>query len=308
MTVTRNAAQSLPDTPLDSARIEACLDHVCDTLGSLASVAALEEDQRDTVRDAVRALLDRRAELVDDFAHAFTLRELQHYRAAHRSTGQSAPGDAAIDDRTVDEALHYYALLQLAEACEAGSAGHLQRTAAYCRVFAEALGCEPLFVDDLCYAAQLHDIGLIAVPKEILEQRGRIENYQQVLLDTHTRAGAFLVNGVIDRLQLDDGPLVAAHEVVLYHHERHDGLGVLGLSGEAIPYPARVFLFADAYDALRRPRPYREALGHDAAVEAIQSANRPGVEQFDPALLDTFLDCAPEVGWLFDRLTADHPT
>ena len=292
---------------LDAARIEACLDHLGETLESLAQLRSLEDVQRDAVRAAIGGLLDHQAQLVDEFIHAFTVQELHKYRASHRLNAElPASQSAEIDDLLVDEALHYYALLRLAEGCEADSAGHLHRTVAYCRVFAEALGCEPLFIEDMCYAAQLHDVGLIAVPDEVLHQRGMMASYDRILLDTHTKVGAYLVNGVIERLGIEDGPLVAAHEVALYHHERHDGLGVLGLPGDQVPYSARVFQFADAYDALRRPRPYREALDHQAAIDAIQAGNRHGTQQFDPELIDTFLDCAGEFDRLFTTMSGDQ--
>ena len=288
---------------LDPARIEGCLDHLCDTLESLAQIRVLEDVQCKAVRLSIDSLLDHKASLVNEFAHDFTVKELHKYRSAHVD-GVDHPESqpAEISDDLVDEALHYYALLRLAEECEADSAGHLHRTAAYCRAFAEALGCDQIFTDDLCYAAQLHDVGMIAVPEEVLHQRGMIASYERSLLDTHTKVGAYLINGVIQRLDLESGPLMAANEVVLYHHERYDGLGVLGLSGERIPYSARVFQFADAYDALRRHRPYREALGHQAAIDAIQAGNRHGAQQFDPELIDTFLDCADGFDQHFTRL------
>ena len=294
------------DHQVDRDRIEACLDHLGDTLGSLAAVAALDSAQADALRDAINALIEDRETFVDDFASAFTREALQAYRAAHRRFAD-APGDPPdeIDDLLLDEALHYFALLRLAESCEPDSAGHLQRTADYCRHFAGQLGCEPLIIEDLCYAARLHDVGLIAVPREILSKRGVIDSYERVLLDTHTRAGAYLVNGVIDRLRLEDGPLLAAHEVALYHHERHDGYGVLGLSGDAIPFMARVFLFADAYDALRRERPHRPGMDHDEAVSVMLEANRDGATQFDPGLVEAFLDCADGFARIHDASQDD---
>ncbi len=290
----------VPDTLLDSARIEACLDQLDATLGALARLPSLDDAQRMALGSSVHVLLANRTELVDEFAHAFTMRELHRYRATHRH-------QATIDDHLIDEALHYYALLRLAEGCEPGSAGHLQRTAAYCRVFAGELGCDSMFIGDLFYAAKLHDIGLIIVPPEVVEQRGLVDSYERMLLDTHTKAGAYLVNGIIDRLGIEDGPLVAAHEIVLYHHERYDGQGVLGLAGEAIPFAARVFQFADTYDALRRPRPHRAALDHADTVAAIRDGNQPGVEQFDPALLEPFLACADEFAAQFEQLSAKFP-
>jgi response regulator RpfG family c-di-GMP phosphodiesterase len=287
------------------ARIESCVDHLADTLESLAEISVLEEAQADAVRSAVARLIDDRKTFIGEFATAFTRKELLAYRAAHRQyAGEPGSLRPEIDDAMLDEALHYFALLRLAEGCEADSSGHLQRTAEYCRHFADHLGCEPLFIEDLVYAAHLHDVGLIAVPREILTKRGQIDGYERLLLDTHTRAGAYLVNGVIDRLRLDEGPLLAAHEVVLYHHERHDGYGVLGLRGASIPLAARLFQFADVYDALRRPRPHRPALDHDAAVTTMLGANRDGATQFDPELVDAFRDCAATFADIHARATS----
>ena len=289
-------------------RIESCLDHLADSLESLAGIAVLDESQASAVKTAIQPLIDDRKGFVTDFAAAFTRDELLAYRAAHRRFADE-PGDAQrdIDDAVLDEALHYFALLRLGQECEADSAGHLQRTSDYCRHFADHLGCDALFVEDLVYAARLHDVGLIAVPREVLDKRGVIDNYERILLDTHTRAGAYLVNSIIDRLRLEDGPLLAAHDVALYHHERHDGYGVLGLRGASIPFAARVFLFADAYDALRRPRPHRSALTHDEAVATMLAANADGVAQFDPELVDAFRDCADDFARIHDAASARRP-
>jgi response regulator RpfG family c-di-GMP phosphodiesterase len=297
----RNAA-SRPDEQIGLERIESCLDHLADSLESLAAISVLEPAQADAVSSAVAPLIEDRKNFVTDFATAFTRDELLAYRTAHRQFADE-PEDPQrqIDDALLDEALHYFALLRLAQGCESDSAGHLERTANYCRHFAEHLGCEPLFVEDLVYAARLHDVGLIAVPSEILAKRGVIDSNERLLLDTHTRAGAYLVNSIIDRLWLEDGPLLAAHEVALYHHERHDGYGVLGLRGESIPFAARVFQFGDAYDALRRVRPHRPPLAHDQAVARMREANANDAVQFDPQLFDAFHDCAQEFARIHDQ-------
>lgn len=287
------------------ARIESCVDHLADTLESLAEISVLEAEQAAAVRASVARLIEDRQGFVGEFATAFSRSELLAYRAAHgRYADEPDALRPEIDDAMLDEAVHYFALLRLAEGCEADSAGHLQRTAEYCRHFAEHLACERQFTEDLVYAAHLHDVGLIAVPREILTKRGQIDGYERVLLDTHTRAGAYLVNGVIDRLRLDEGPLLAAHDVALYHHERHDGYGVLGLRGASIPLAARLFLFADVYDALRRPRPHRPALSHDAAVATMLEANTGGATQFDPELIEAFRDCAGAFAQIHDRAPA----
>ena len=76
-------------------------------------------------------------------------------------------------------------------------------------------------------------------------------------------------------------------EIVLAHHERIDGRGYpRGLAGEAIPLEARILAVADAYEAMTADRPYRAALGHDAARAELQAC---AGSQFDPNVVDAFL-------------------
>jgi HD-GYP domain-containing protein (c-di-GMP phosphodiesterase class II) len=81
-------------------------------------------------------------------------------------------------------------------------------------------------------------------------------------------------------------------EVVLYHHERFDGLGYpYGLVGEQIPLEARLFSIADTVDAITSDRPYREGRGFEAARREVELHSG---SQFDPQLVEVFLSIAPE--------------
>jgi len=124
-------------------------------------------------------------------------------------------------------------------------------------------------------------------------------------VDAHTRAGAAMVEGMMETLGVDAGPLATGAEIVRCHHERFDGLGPQGLAGEAIPYAARLFAIADVYDTLRRRRPHREPLDHAAAVVAIRAGNRDGRRQFDPALLPAFVTAADRFDAVFRRVPHD---
>ena len=82
-------------------------------------------------------------------------------------------------------------------------------------------------------------------------------------------------------------------EIVHSHQERYDGTGYpRGLKGEGICLGARIFAVADAYDALRSQRVYRAALGPDAALAEIE---RSRGSYFDPAVVDVFVHCQPEI-------------
>jgi len=85
---------------------------------------------------------------------------------------------------------------------------------------------------------------------------------------------------------LDISPLIKV--IIRHHHERYDGKGNPdGLAGEAIPLFARIVMIADAYDAMISDRPYRKAL---SSRDALQELQRCAGSQFDPLLIDLFLE------------------
>jgi response regulator RpfG family c-di-GMP phosphodiesterase len=91
-----------------------------------------------------------------------------------------------------------------------------------------------------------------------------------------------------------------AAEIALRHHERWDGTGYpYGLDGPLIPLSARIVSIADVYDALRMRRTYKEPFTHERAVETI--AAERGM-QFDPLLVDRFLEIAPTFARIFSEL------
>jgi putative two-component system response regulator len=79
--------------------------------------------------------------------------------------------------------------------------------------------------------------------------------------------------------------------VALTHHERWDGTGYLGLSGEQIPQSARIVSVADVYDALTSVRPYKSAWTHEQAMDEITSLSG---SHFDPKVVDAFLETMQE--------------
>lgn len=267
---------------------------VAGILQALADLEGLDAAQRHVLERRVARVLERRERLLLDFRATWTPAAVDAYRAV-----------AGTQDETglLDELMLLFALVELTLVDGAETRGHLARTSACLRTLAEAHGVAAHDVARLGYAALLHDVGLAVVPEELVTGRDRVDSYESQLVDLHTRVGAMLVEAVCDRLGCNAGPLRLAVDIVRCHHERHDGLGPLGLAGEAIPYPARLFAIADVYDTLRRKRAHRDALDHAAATVALQAGNRGGREQFDPELLAAFLASAQE----FARHHAAHP-
>jgi HD-GYP domain-containing protein (c-di-GMP phosphodiesterase class II) len=133
---------------------------------------------------------------------------------------------------------------------------------------------------ELEFAALLHDIGKISVPKEILHKPGKLDDDEFELMKTHTIEGQFMLDRV-------GGLLGRVGEIVRSCHERWDGKGYPdGLLAEEIPIAARIVFVCDAYNAMTTDRPYRAAMSsEDALAELVTNAGA----QFDPAVVHGLL-------------------
>ena len=116
----------------------------------------------------------------------------------------------------------------------------------------------------LLYTAGLfHDIGKMLVPEELLEKPATLSRDEYRIIQWHTTLGYGLLS------QMPDSIHSTAAEAALYHHERVDGSGYLGMRGKEIPLFARIIAIADVLDALTANRPYREAWDKDDALDYI---------------------------------------
>jgi putative two-component system response regulator len=162
---------------------------------------------------------------------------------------------------------------------------HLSRMGVYCEEIARRLELAGRTCESIALAAQMHDIGKIAVPDNILLKEGPLTAEEREQMQTHAEIGRKILQG-------SESPLLQlAESIAGTHHEKFDGSGYpRGLSGEEIPIEGRIAAVADVFDALTRDRPYRRAMPM-AEAAAIMAAGRDS--HFDAHVLDVFMSEVP---------------
>jgi putative nucleotidyltransferase with HDIG domain len=158
--------------------------------------------------------------------------------------------------------------------------GHSENVMKYTIVLAKHLGLSDTEIENVKYAGLLHDIGKIGISEFILNKPSRLTNIEFDEIKKHPALGAKIIADVPFL-----HPLVP---FVLHHHEFYDGSGYPeGISGEEIPYGARILSVADVFEAMTSTRPYRKALSPEIAVQTLVAGKG---KQFDPNMVDAFLD------------------
>jgi response regulator RpfG family c-di-GMP phosphodiesterase len=188
------------------------------------------------------------------------------------------------------------ALASALESKDTGTRAHSQRVQSYAIALARTVGDSRLRGDrSTPYGFLLHDVGKIGIADGILQKPGPLSAAERRRMQTHTVLGEAMLSGVAF-LQGE------GLRIVRSHHERWDGRGYPdGLAGDEIPLGARIFTVADSLDAMTSNRPYRRALSWSTACEEIRSqAHR----QFDPDVVDAFLEIQAELGEIRRELAA----
>lgn len=164
--------------------------------------------------------------------------------------------------------------------------GHTDRVKILAQSIARRMGwgVEQLF--DLWMGCTLHDIGKIGVPDSILNKPGPLTSQEMTWMRRHTEFGVKMIEHVPF--------LKPAVPYVYYHHERYDGSGYpTGLRGTDIPIEGRILAVVDAFDAVTSDRPYRKGRTLDEARRELTDCSGT---QFDPAVVDVFLNVLEESG------------
>jgi len=162
--------------------------------------------------------------------------------------------------------------------------GHSERVTEYALAIARRMGVTDAEMQNIKYAAALHDIGKIGIARKILDKPRALTEEEFVHVKTHTQLGDSIIEPVAF--------LKAPRFIIMHHHERYDGHGYpTGLAGEEIPLGARILAVADSFEAMVSDRPYRKALQME---EAIRELEVNAGTQFDPMVVRAFIEVLKE--------------
>ncbi|MHB8884528.1 MAG: PAS domain S-box protein [Methylovirgula sp.] len=206
-------------------------------------------------------------------------------------------GIAALRDRVGREAMldrlqlgleaTVEALASTAELRDAYTAGHQRRVAEIACAIARRLGLSDSRIHGLRLAGIVHDIGKIQIPSEILSKPGKLTALEYELIKQHAQASYDVVKNI-------DFPWPVA-DIIIQHHERIDGSGYpKGLKGDQILLEGKILAVADVVEAMMSHRPYRAALGIDAALAEIA---RGKDKIYDPIVADACIALFREDGF-----------
>jgi HD-GYP domain-containing protein (c-di-GMP phosphodiesterase class II) len=135
-------------------------------------------------------------------------------------------------------------------------------------------------LDELRLAAELHDVGKLAIPDAVLQKAGPLDEGEWRFVRQHTLVGQRILSGV--------AALIGVARIVRSTHENWDGTGYPdGLAGEQIPVAARIILACDAYSTITSAQPYGPARSEE---EALAELRRCAGTQFEPAVVDALAD------------------
>jgi putative nucleotidyltransferase with HDIG domain len=162
---------------------------------------------------------------------------------------------------------------------DAFGGSHSQRVGDYAARIAQRLGADEATVELTRLAGNLHDLGKLAIPEEILCKPSALSDTERLVLERHPQIGARMLESL---------GVEQVAEWVLHHHERWDGAGYPSrLCGEEIPLAARIIFVADAFDAMTSEHSYGAQLTEQ---EALAELERCAGTQFDPAVVSALAE------------------
>lgn len=177
-----------------------------------------------------------------------------------------------------------HALNDALEVKDAYTGGHATRVQDYAVKLAKATGMKKREVEMIRTAALLHDIGKIGIPDFILNKEGKLTADEYNIIKEHPVMGARILSNVDSLKEIST--------IIRHHHEKFDGSGYPdAIKHEEIPLESAILSIADSFDAMTTDRPYKRSM---ALIEALQELKDNKGTQFDPTLVDVFVNVMTE--------------
>lgn len=186
-----------------------------------------------------------------------------------------------------------YRLSRAAEYKDEDTGAHVERMSHYSSAIARGMGLDDEFVEQILWAAPMHDIGKIGIPDRVLQKAGKLDSDEWAIMKQHTTIGAeILKDASADFIKL-------AAEIAITHHEKWDGSGYpQGRKGSDIPLAGRIVALADVFDALTSERPYKGPFPLEQALAIIKGGQG---SHFDPEVVNAFFviedEISAELNW-----------
>jgi diguanylate cyclase (GGDEF)-like protein/putative nucleotidyltransferase with HDIG domain len=196
-----------------------------------------------------------------------------------RATASDAPESAGDDDRPRAQGDVIAALAEALLERDRYTGEHSESVVDLVETVARGLALSATEVEHVKAAALLHDIGKVAIPDDVLNKPGPLDDDEWKTMREHPVIGERILRAIPGM-----GPIA---RIVRHEHERFDGAGYPdGIAGEQIPVGARIILACDAYHAMTSDRPYRKGMAHADAIAEL--ADHAG-SQFDPRVTEVLI-------------------
>ncbi len=180
-----------------------------------------------------------------------------------------------------------YRLSMTVEYKDEDTGAHIKRMSRYSAAVARRIGLDEMNIENILYAAPMHDLGKIGIPDMILTKPAKLDLVEWEIIKQHTVIGAKILQG-------SDAEFIRLGEIIaLSHHEKWDGSGYLNnLKGIEIPIAGRITAIADVFDALTSKRPYKAPFTIEESLTIIKEGRG---SHFDPDVVDAFVAVQDEI-------------
>lgn len=237
---------------------------------------------------------------------SFTLSNIRYKNYLHEITiiddkhSLQMQNDQNIVNLEISNYATIYSLARLAESKDHFTGNHLDRVGELALNLAQEIDesvfkkndiVKADFLKSIEHASKLHDIGKIGISEEILMKPGIYTPEERLIMQEHSKIGSGTLYQ-IKKLYPRNAYINMGIQIAQSHHENWNGTGYPeGLTGQAIPFSARLVSVIDVYDALTNERPYKKEFSHQEAILEIKSLS--GIK-FDPEIVEVFLETCHE--------------